>query len=94
MTIVAQVIKNKSEQDIFTISPEATVLEAIKIMADKGIGALVVADGEKVANDLDFVAFLHPRRYYILRDLIEAHHKNRDEQIPEFSCARTGADCF
>ncbi|KAA5586484.1 histidine kinase, partial [Pseudomonas aeruginosa] len=27
MTIVAQVIKNKSEQAIFTISPEATVLE-------------------------------------------------------------------
>ncbi len=26
MTIVAQVIKNKAEQDIFTISPEATVL--------------------------------------------------------------------
>jgi CBS domain-containing protein len=52
MTIVAQVIKNKSQQDIFTISPEATVLEAIKIMADKGIGALVVADGEKVVGIL------------------------------------------
>lgn len=46
MTIVAQVIKNKSEQAIFTISPEATVLEAITIMAEKGIGALVVAEGE------------------------------------------------
>lgn len=52
MTIVAQVIKNKSEQDIFTISPEATVLEAIKIMADKGIGALVVAEGKKVVGIL------------------------------------------
>jgi len=52
MTTVAQVIKNKSEQDIFTISPEATVLEAIKIMADKGIGALVVAEGEKVVGIL------------------------------------------
>lgn len=52
MTIVAQVIKNKAEQDIFTISPEATVLEAIKIMADKGIGALVVSEGEKVVGIL------------------------------------------
>lgn len=52
MTIVAQVIKNKVEQDIFTISSEATVLEAIKIMADKGIGALVVAEGEKVVGIL------------------------------------------
>ncbi|KCY70671.1 CBS -containing domain protein, partial [Acinetobacter sp. 796380-1375] len=36
MTIVAQVIKNKSKKAIFTISPEATVLEAITIMAEKG----------------------------------------------------------
>ena len=34
MTIVAQVIKNKAVQSIFTIAPNATVLEAIKIMAD------------------------------------------------------------
>ncbi len=46
MTIVAQVINNKAEQSIFTISPNATVLEAIKIMADKGVGALVVAEDE------------------------------------------------
>ncbi len=48
MTIVAQVINNKAEQSIFTISPNATVLEAIKIMADKGVGALVVAEDEKL----------------------------------------------
>ena len=48
MTSVAQVIKNKAVQSIFTISPNATVLEAIKIMADKGVGALVVAEDEKV----------------------------------------------
>ena len=48
MTIVAQVIKNKAVQSIFTISPNATVLEAIKIMADKGVGALVDAEDEKV----------------------------------------------
>ncbi len=52
MTIVAQVIKNKSQQAIFTISPEATVLEAITIMAEKGIGALVVAEGETVVGIL------------------------------------------
>ncbi|ENU23477.1 hypothetical protein F993_01630 [Acinetobacter proteolyticus] len=50
MTIVAQVIKNKAVQSIFTISPNATVLEAIKIMADKGVGALVVAEEEKVVG--------------------------------------------
>ena len=50
MTIVAQVIKNKAVQSIFTISPNATVLEAIKIMADKGVGDLVVAEDEKVVG--------------------------------------------
>ena len=50
MTIVAQVIKNKAVQSIFTISPNATVLEAIKIMADKGVGALVVAEDDKVVG--------------------------------------------
>ena len=48
MTIVAQVINNKAEQSIFTISPNATVLEAIKIMADQGVGALVAAEDEKL----------------------------------------------
>ena len=50
MTIVAQVIKNKAVQSIFTISPNATVLEAIKIKADKGVGALVVTEDEKVVG--------------------------------------------
>ena len=50
MTIVAQVIKNKAVQSIFTITLNATVLEAIKIMADKGVGALVVAEDEKVVG--------------------------------------------
>lgn len=50
MTSVAQVIKNKAVQSIFTISPHATVLEAIQIMADKGVGALVVAEDEKVVG--------------------------------------------
>ena len=52
MTNVAQVIQNKIEQNIFTISPESTVLEAISLMADKGIGALVVTQQEKVVGIL------------------------------------------
>ena len=50
MTNVAQVIQNKIEQNFFTISPESTVLEAISLMADKGIGALVVTDQDKVVG--------------------------------------------
>ncbi|OTG77013.1 histidine kinase [Acinetobacter sp. ANC 4169] len=52
MTNVAQVIQDKIEKTIFTISPESTVLEAISLMAAKGIGALVVTDQEKVVGIL------------------------------------------
>ncbi|MBJ9984510.1 CBS domain-containing protein [Acinetobacter sp. S40] len=50
MTNVAQVIQDKAEQAIYTVSPDATVLEAISIMADKGIGALVVTQDEEVVG--------------------------------------------
>jgi len=52
MTNVAQVLQDKIEQTIFTISPEATVLEAISLMANKGIGAVVVTDQDKVVGIL------------------------------------------
>ncbi|XID75801.1 CBS domain-containing protein [Alkanindiges sp. WGS2144] len=50
MQTVAHVLQNKISQDIYTISPDATVLEAISLMADKGIGALVVTQAEKVTG--------------------------------------------
>jgi len=37
---------------VFTIAPEATVLEALALMADKDIGALVVMSGGKLAGIL------------------------------------------
>jgi CBS domain-containing protein len=52
MTKVAQVLQDKSEQAIFTIRPDSTVYEAIKLMADKGIGALVVTQNEQVVGIL------------------------------------------
>lgn len=50
MTTVAQVIQNKIGQEIYTISPSATVLEAIMLMANKGIGAVVVVEDSKVVG--------------------------------------------
>ena len=52
MTNVAQVIQDKSQQTIFTIAPLSTVLEAISLMAEKGIGAVVVMDQDKVVGIL------------------------------------------
>lgn len=52
MTTVAQVIQDKIGREIYTISPSATVLEAITLMANKGIGAVVVTEDTKVVGIL------------------------------------------
>jgi CBS domain-containing protein len=36
--------------DLWSVSPETTVFEAIKLMADKNIGALLVISGEKLVG--------------------------------------------
>jgi len=36
--------------EVYAISPNATVYEAIAMMADKGVGALLVMEGEKLAG--------------------------------------------
>ena len=52
MTTVAQVIHEKLGAEIYTISPSATVLEAITLMANKGIGAVVVTEDNKLVGIL------------------------------------------
>ncbi len=52
MTTVAQVLKEKLHQEIYRICPDATVLEAITLMAEKGIGALVVMHEDRVVGIL------------------------------------------
>jgi CBS domain-containing protein len=49
MNKVRQILKNKGSQ-VWTISKDATVLDALKLLAEKGIGSLVVMDGEKVVG--------------------------------------------
>jgi CBS domain-containing protein len=49
MNKVWQILKNKGGQ-VWTISQDATVLDALKLLAEKQIGALIVMDGEKVVG--------------------------------------------
>jgi CBS domain-containing protein len=44
MTIVAEILKSKADAAIHTIDPAASVFEAIRLMAQKNIGALLVVD--------------------------------------------------
>lgn len=51
MTIVAQVLQEKGNT-VWSVPPSATVYQALELMADKGIGAVLVLDGEKIAGIL------------------------------------------
>ena len=47
---VAQVLKSKPDQTIYTITPAALVFDAVKLMAEKNVGALIVIEGEKIVG--------------------------------------------
>ena len=48
---VATILRSKG-YDIHSISPDGTVFEALKIMADNKVGALLVLEGEKLVGIL------------------------------------------
>lgn len=50
MKNVAHILMSKPDRTVYTITPGASVFEAIKLMAEKSIGALVVTEGEKVVG--------------------------------------------
>ncbi|HEX2966241.1 MAG TPA: CBS domain-containing protein [Syntrophorhabdaceae bacterium] len=44
MKIVKDVLKRKNQKEVWSVSPKATVFEALALMGDKSIGALMVID--------------------------------------------------
>jgi len=49
MKTVAQLLRTK-RNEVLSISPEAPVFEALGVMADKNVGALLVVDGESLVG--------------------------------------------
>jgi CBS domain-containing protein len=50
MRSVADILKAKADQTVFTLPPTASVFDAVKLMAEKSIGALVVTEGGKIVG--------------------------------------------
>lgn len=50
MQTVAQILKSKSNQKVWSIAPTAFVLDALRLLAENGIGALLVIDREQVVG--------------------------------------------
>ena len=52
MTTVAQILQSKSDHTLYSIAPTATVFDAVKLMSEKNIGALLVMEGGKIVGVL------------------------------------------
>ena len=49
MATVRLVLKNKGYQ-VWSLGPQATVLDALHLMAEKGVGAVLVMDGDQLVG--------------------------------------------
>ena len=50
MTTVAEILRTKGNITIYSVSPTDTMLAALQLMADKGIGALLVLEAGEIAG--------------------------------------------
>ncbi|HEY2257747.1 MAG TPA: CBS domain-containing protein [Variovorax sp.] len=50
MKTVAEILRSKGNPSVFSIAPGATVYEAVALMAEKNVGALLVMDGDKIVG--------------------------------------------
>lgn len=75
MKTVAQLLKTKPDQSVYAMAPTTTAHEAVKLMAEKNIGALVVVDGGQV------VGIVSERDY--TRKLVLMARSSRDTLLSE-----------
>lgn len=52
MKNVSHILRSKPVDTVHTIAPSATMYDALKLMADKNIGALVVVEGSQILGIL------------------------------------------
>ncbi len=70
MAIVRQILQTKG-YDVYSVPPEATILDALKLMERRGIGAVLVMSGDKVQG-------IFSERDYARRGVL----KGRDVSTP------------
>ncbi|HYY55769.1 MAG TPA: CBS domain-containing protein [Pyrinomonadaceae bacterium] len=79
MITIKDVLQSKGH-DVLSIAPDATVYDALKVMADKNVGALVVLDGQTVAG------IMSERDY--ARKVILHGKSSREMQVREIMTSR------
>lgn len=86
MKLVKHLLDSKG-RDVLCIGPDASVLDAIRVMAEKSVGALLVMDGEKL---LGIVTERDYARKVILKGRLSDDTPVRD--IMSTDMATTGSD--
>ncbi len=79
MKKVAHLLEEKG-RDVWSVGPDATVYEALQILAEKRIGALVVLDGEEV------VGIMSERDY--ARKVVLEDRSSREALVREIMTSR------
>ncbi len=84
MTIVKHVLDQKG-RDVHAIRPDASVFEALKMMAEKNIGALVVLEDNKLVG---IITERHYAREIILKGRTSPGTSVRDIMSTKIVCTR------
>ena len=50
MKSAAQLLRSKPDQTVYSVTPSASVLDAVKLMAEKNVGALLVVEDSKIVG--------------------------------------------
>jgi len=50
MTTAAQILNSKPDKNIYTTTPAAFAFDAVRLMAEKGIGALIVMENDAIVG--------------------------------------------
>ena len=50
MTEISKLLQSKPDATVHTIAPTASVLDALRLMAEKGIGALLILEGDAIVG--------------------------------------------
>jgi CBS domain-containing protein len=75
MTTAAQVLNSKPDHALYTTTPDASVFDAVREMARRNVGALVVMEGEEV------VGIVSERDY--ARKIVLLARASRDTEVQE-----------
>jgi CBS domain-containing protein len=79
MKTVAEILKEKGDQAVHSIGPDASVYDAVALMAQKNIGALLVMEGGRI------VGMLSERDY--ARKVVLMSRSSKDTPLREIMTA-------